>query len=119
MTSYKLWGAGKPNPYEVYRHRVRTFWQMKLAVRRLEMLDGNLKELEAELVRERGAHDVLSEREAGMFPFNGSWLTEGQIKAQRPILKRADRALIGDVLLLAMTLLGFSAALIVLIEFIL
>lgn len=95
MTRDKIYGARKPSPYEVYRQRVRAFWEVKTAVRQLEALS------------------------AGMFPFNGSWLTEAQIAAQRSRLKREDRALIGDFVVLAITVLGLSAAVIVLIEFVL
>ena len=89
----KFWGADKPAPYDMYRQRVRAYWEVRTAVRQVEMIS------------------------AGLFPFNGSWLTERQIEAKVARLKQEDRALLGDFLVVAMAVLGFSALFIILIEF--
>lgn len=89
------WPWSKPRPippYEVYRHRIRQYWEVKLALRQVEA------------------------QAAGMWPFQGSWLTSAQIEARCRNLERENRALLGDLLVLAVTLLGLSGAFIVLIE---
>ena len=93
MVRNKFWGSGKPHPYDVYRKQIRRFLEMHLAVRQ-----------------------VVAQG-AGAFPFNGTWRTEDKIREQLIILRRKDRAMIGDLIVLALATLGFGAALILLIEF--
>jgi hypothetical protein len=55
---------------------------------------------------------------AGLFPFNGAWLTETDILAKRQRLVRADRILVADLMIVASAVLALSVVLILLVAFV-
>jgi len=94
MMGVRKQGARKLHPYEDVRRRVRRFWEPALAARRVAGLS------------------------TGLYPFNGAWLAEADIRVQRQSLVRADRALVADLVLVAGAALVISAVLILLVAFV-
>ena len=94
MLWFKKQGGEKPHPYEAVRLRVRRFWEPTLAERRVAGLS------------------------TGLYPFNGAWPTEADIRAKRQNLARTDRALLADLVLVAGVALAVSAVFILLVEFV-